>query len=183
MSSARRAALFGVLLLAAGLRIAGLGWGLRHPPHPDEGIFLDDVALMIRSGDLDHRYYQYPGLFFYMLYPIVRFLPHEHPAALRLHRTTDPHLQLAVGGGRRIEIHGHAAGRDERTVDDEPERALLPVFAQQDDRMAEVGIHELRHGQEKAGRQRGRHLPGLGFLDDNAPATIRKSHRSGLTSV
>jgi hypothetical protein len=79
VSSARPAALLAVLLLAAALRVAGLGWGLRHPPHPDEGVFLDNVAEMIRSGDLDHRYYQYPGLFFYMLYPLVRFLPHDPP--------------------------------------------------------------------------------------------------------
>jgi hypothetical protein len=69
----------GVLLLAATLRVAGLGWGLRHPPHPDEAVFVDNVASMIRSGDLDHRYYQYPGLFFYMLYPLVFLLPHDPP--------------------------------------------------------------------------------------------------------
>lgn len=79
MSSARRAALLGILLLAAALRYAGLAWGLRHPAHPDESVFVDNVALMIRSGDLDHRYYQYPGLFFYMLYPLVYLLPHDPP--------------------------------------------------------------------------------------------------------
>jgi len=75
----RRAALLVILLLAAALRVAGLGWGLRHPPHPDESVFLDNVALMIRSGDFDHRYYQYPGLVFYMLYPIVSLLPNDPP--------------------------------------------------------------------------------------------------------
>jgi Dolichyl-phosphate-mannose-protein mannosyltransferase/F5/8 type C domain len=79
VSSARRAALLAILLLAAVLRYAGLGWGLRHPAHPDESVFLDNVALMIRSGDLDHRYYQYPGLFFYVLYPLVYVLPHDPP--------------------------------------------------------------------------------------------------------
>ena len=79
MSSARTAALLAILALATALRFAGLGWGLRHPPHPDESVFVDNVAEMIRSGDLDHRYYQYPGLFFYMLYPLVHVLPHDPP--------------------------------------------------------------------------------------------------------
>jgi 4-amino-4-deoxy-L-arabinose transferase-like glycosyltransferase len=79
VSSASRAALVAILGLAAVLRVVGLGWGLRHPAHPDEGAFLDNVALMVRNGDLDHRYYQYPGLFFYMLYPFVWLLPHDPP--------------------------------------------------------------------------------------------------------
>jgi len=82
VSSARRAALLGILLLAAALRVAGLGGGLRHPPHPDEGVFLDNAALMVRSADLDHRYYQYPGLFFYMLGPLVWLLPHDPPGPM-----------------------------------------------------------------------------------------------------
>jgi 4-amino-4-deoxy-L-arabinose transferase-like glycosyltransferase len=82
VSSARRAALLGILLLAAALRVAGLGWGLRHPPHPDEGVFLDNAALMVRSADLDHRYYQYPGLFFYMLGPLVWLMPHDPPGPM-----------------------------------------------------------------------------------------------------
>lgn len=69
------AALLAVLLLAAGLRLAGLGAGLRHPPHSDERVFVEAVQQMIASGDLDHRYYEYPGLVFYLLLPVLRLVP------------------------------------------------------------------------------------------------------------
>lgn len=59
-----------VLVLAAVLRFTGLGWGLRHVPHSDERSFVESVAAMIRAGDLDHRFYEYPGLFFDVLYPV-----------------------------------------------------------------------------------------------------------------
>jgi len=114
---ARRAALLAILLLAAALRAVGLGWGLRHPPHPDESVFLDNVALMLRSGDLDHRYYQYPGLFFYMLYPLVWLLPSggdaPGPAAYQAARALVAAFGVAAcfaaGGGS-----GSGAGRGER---------------------------------------------------------------------
>ena len=72
--------LLAILALAAALRFTGLGWGLRHPAHGDERVFVESVAAMIRAGDLNHRYYEYPGLFFYLLYPVVR-LVHEDPPA------------------------------------------------------------------------------------------------------
>jgi hypothetical protein len=56
-----------ILLLAAALRFTGLGWGLRHPPHTDEQDFLMFVVPMLEAGDLDHRRYEYPGLFLYLL--------------------------------------------------------------------------------------------------------------------
>jgi hypothetical protein len=65
----QRVLLGGLLLAAAGLRFTGLAWGLRHRPHMDERYFVDNVALMIAEGDLDHRFYEYPGLFFYLLLP------------------------------------------------------------------------------------------------------------------
>ncbi len=69
---AARAALALVLVVAAGLRLGGLSWGLRHPPHMDERVFVESVFEMMRAGDLDHRYYEYPGLVFYLLWPLLR---------------------------------------------------------------------------------------------------------------
>ncbi|HET8647143.1 MAG TPA: glycosyltransferase family 39 protein, partial [Vicinamibacteria bacterium] len=77
--SAPRAALLAILALAAALRFTGLGWGLRHPPHMDERVFVENVFEMMRAGDLDHRYYEYPGLAFYLLWPLLRPLADEGP--------------------------------------------------------------------------------------------------------
>jgi hypothetical protein len=60
-----------VLLLATGLRFTGLDWGLRHEPHEDERLFVDAVEQMLVNRDLDHRFYQYPGLMFYLLAPVL----------------------------------------------------------------------------------------------------------------
>jgi hypothetical protein len=67
--------LAGVLALASVLRFTGLSWGLRHTPDWDERAFVESVVGMIRGGDLDQRFYEYPGLFFYVLYPFLRLLP------------------------------------------------------------------------------------------------------------
>jgi hypothetical protein len=76
----RRAALAAILCLAAALRFTGLGWGLRHPPHMDERVFVESVFEMMRAGDLDHRYYEYPGLVFYLLWPLLRPLAESGPS-------------------------------------------------------------------------------------------------------
>jgi len=75
-----RIALLSILMLAAALRFAGLGWGLRHVPHWDERVFVENVWQMHTSGDLDHRYYEYPGLFPLMLYPFIGAVHREGPA-------------------------------------------------------------------------------------------------------
>jgi hypothetical protein len=66
--------------VAAALRVVGLGWGLRHPPHGDESAFVLNAHRMIAEGDLDHRYYEYPGLFFYLLSAALRIVKGTSPA-------------------------------------------------------------------------------------------------------
>ncbi|HWX24982.1 MAG TPA: glycosyltransferase family 39 protein [Vicinamibacteria bacterium] len=60
-----------VLLLGATLRFPGLSWGLRHLPNQFERVFVRSVWEMLSSHDLDQRSYLYPGLFFYLLLPVV----------------------------------------------------------------------------------------------------------------
>jgi len=75
-----RLALGTVLVLAAALRFTGLSWGLRHTPHVDERYFVENVALMLWEGDFDYRFYEYPGLFFYLLYPVLAVVDPGVPA-------------------------------------------------------------------------------------------------------
>ena len=67
-------AVAGLVLLGAWLRFTGLGWGVRHPMHTDERVYVDNVVAMLRAGNLDHRFYTYPGLFFYLLALPLRVL-------------------------------------------------------------------------------------------------------------
>jgi len=60
-----------LLLVAAAGRFTALGWGLRHVPEAEERLFVENVRLMLKAGDLDHRFYEYPGLFLYLLAPFV----------------------------------------------------------------------------------------------------------------
>lgn len=60
-----------MLLLAAGLRLTGLGWGLRQVPDQDEQPFVDNAARIASRGEWDHGFHQYPGLTFYLLAPAV----------------------------------------------------------------------------------------------------------------
>ena len=60
-----------VVMAAAAGRFTALGWGLRHLPEPEEQMFVENVRQMLVAGDLDHRFYEYPALFFYILAPAV----------------------------------------------------------------------------------------------------------------
>jgi hypothetical protein len=70
-----------LLALAALLRFTGLDWGLRHVPHQDERSFVENVALMLTERDLDHRFYEYPGLFLYLLLPVQALAGVDGPSA------------------------------------------------------------------------------------------------------
>jgi 4-amino-4-deoxy-L-arabinose transferase-like glycosyltransferase len=81
--SARSVALWllGLVILGTALRFVGLGAGLRHTPHLDERNFVEAVAQMLAAGDLDHRFYQYPGFFFYVLSPVLALVGAAHTQA------------------------------------------------------------------------------------------------------
>ena len=98
------------LVLGAVLRFTGLGFGLRHQPHWDERVFVTSVARMLAAGDLDHRFYEYPGLFPYLLAPCLAVLTplrREGPEAYLLARgvvAVFGVLSVALAGrlGRRL---------------------------------------------------------------------------------
>jgi len=79
----RRLPLIGILVVAALLRFTGLGWGLRHRPQLDERFFVSNTVHMLARGNLDHGFYQYPGLFYYLLAPVIAFVedPRRNPQA------------------------------------------------------------------------------------------------------
>ncbi|HEY3119960.1 MAG TPA: hypothetical protein VGL15_05010 [Vicinamibacteria bacterium] len=74
-----RYALAMIVVLAAGLRFTGLSAGLRHRPGWDERAFVDAAGLMLASGDLDHRFQEYPALLVYLLAPALAFLHGARP--------------------------------------------------------------------------------------------------------
>ena len=49
-AAVRTAALAALLALAGGLRFSHLDWGLRHPPHPDERVFVESARGMLQRG-------------------------------------------------------------------------------------------------------------------------------------
>lgn len=60
-----------VCVMAAVLRARHLDWGLTQAPHVDEQYFVANVLRMLSTGSLDHGYYEYPGLMFYLLMPVL----------------------------------------------------------------------------------------------------------------
>jgi hypothetical protein len=75
----QRGATVAILVLAGILRFTGLSWGLRHAPVRDEQDFVENTGQMIAHRDLDHRFYEYPGLFFDLLYPVLAVAPPSPP--------------------------------------------------------------------------------------------------------
>lgn len=65
--------------MAAALRFVGLGSGLRHTPEHEERLFVEPVGKMLLRHDLNHRFYEYPGLFLYLLLPAVGVFAPGYP--------------------------------------------------------------------------------------------------------
>lgn len=113
---ARHLLLGAILVAAALLRLLHAGQGLRHTPHEDERYFVENVARMLATGSLDHGFYEYPGLLFYLLAPALALAGTGQPPgpraylAARLFIALAGVLAVALAGrfGRRLA--GPAAG-------------------------------------------------------------------------
>lgn len=60
-----------IVALALLLRLTHLEWGVRHPAHSDDAAFVGHAQRMLDEGHGDHGYHIYPGLFFYLLAPVL----------------------------------------------------------------------------------------------------------------
>ncbi len=70
-----RIALAAILLLAAGLRLVGIRYGLPYPLlNPDEGNIVPRAFAMVHDGRLDPGWYDYPSLLMAMLAPAQGFV-------------------------------------------------------------------------------------------------------------
>ena len=107
-SPAARLALLGIVFLASGLRFWGLDAGLRHPPHNDERVFVENAHRMASERSLDHGFYEYPGLSFFLLAPVVATAGETPPAAASYHRAR---ALVAVVGALSC-LLAYALGRD-----------------------------------------------------------------------
>ncbi len=99
MSGARlraRHLLLGAILVAAALlRLLHAGQGLRHTPHEDERYFVENVARMLATGSLDHGFYEYPGLLFYLLAPALALAGTGQPPGPRAYLAARLFIALA----------------------------------------------------------------------------------------
>lgn len=80
-SPAARLALLGIVVTALALRFVGLQAGLRHPPHNDERVFVENAHRMAMERSLDHVFYEYPGLSFFALVPVMALVGETTPGA------------------------------------------------------------------------------------------------------
>lgn len=70
-----RVALAATLLLAAGLRLVGIRYGLPYPLlNPDEGNIVPRAFAMVHDGQLDPGWYDYPSLLMAVLAPAQAFV-------------------------------------------------------------------------------------------------------------
>lgn len=61
-----------IVLLAFGLRIYAVAWGLPYADHPDEPAVVDVLLGMLRRGDLNPHFFDYPSLYLYAELPVFQ---------------------------------------------------------------------------------------------------------------
>jgi hypothetical protein len=76
-----------VAIVAGILRFTSLDAGLRHEPHEDERVFVTEVEWMIRRQDWVPRYFEYPGLLFWILRVVFMLTSPEGPDAYLVARS------------------------------------------------------------------------------------------------
>jgi 4-amino-4-deoxy-L-arabinose transferase-like glycosyltransferase len=69
MPSCRSRQLFfaAIVLVAFAVRLWGIGWGLPYVDHPDEPQVADAALGMVRRGDWNSQFFDYPSLYLYAL--------------------------------------------------------------------------------------------------------------------
>src|SRR5262245_3616099 len=70
------AAVIALVLVAFGLRVYAVRWGLPYTEHPDEPSAANTVLRMIRRGDWNPRFFEKPSLYYYALRLV--FAAHIH---------------------------------------------------------------------------------------------------------
>ena len=71
-----RVTLLLILLVAAGLRFWGIGSGIPFSPQVDEPELMERSVRMMRTGDFNPHFFDYPGLYIHlqMVVAVLRFL-------------------------------------------------------------------------------------------------------------
>lgn len=62
-----RGALCSIIVMAFGLRVWAIGWGLPYVDHPDEPAVVNPTLAMLRRDDWQPRFFNYPSLYIYAL--------------------------------------------------------------------------------------------------------------------
>jgi len=66
-------ALTAIMLIAVALRLWGIGFGLPYLYHPDEPGYVAIAQHIVKTGDLNPHFFNYPSLFFY--FNALAYLP------------------------------------------------------------------------------------------------------------
>lgn len=100
-----RALLGGVLIVALGLRLWGVTFGLPYLEHPDEPFWIQAVLKMVKTGDPNPHDFVYPSLYYYLnalIYLIYYGLGRLAGSFHGLADLTEP--VILIGGSGRLSL-------------------------------------------------------------------------------